>query len=161
MEGRSVGLRPYPPALRESNAMDFNALGLDAGSLAGSLETRLAAFGGSGFRQAVLPATDLAGHPGGVEAAVAALRGGGVGVQALAALTDFEGLTGLSHAYKVGIAQGLLRLCRQVGARLLVVSASTAAGAGQDMEAVARDLAKLATLAVPLGIRIAYRACAE
>ena len=141
--------------------MDFNCLGLDAGSLAGSLETRLAALGDSGFRQAVLPAEDLASHPGGIEAAVSALRGSGVGVQALAALADFEGQTGASHAYKVGIAQGLLRLCRQTGARLLIVSASTAAGAGQDPEAVARDLSKLATLAVPLGIRIAYRAGAE
>lgn len=141
--------------------MDFNSLGLDAGSLAGTLEARLEALGRFGFRQTVLSAADLASLPGGVEAAVAVLRGRGVSVQALAALADFEGLTGPSHAYKVGIAQGLLRLCRQTGARLLIVSASTAAGAGQDPEAVARDLSRLATLAVPLGIRIAYRARAD
>lgn len=141
--------------------MDFSALGLDVGSLAGSLETRLAALGRAGFRQLSLSAADLATHPGGAEAAVAALRASQVGVQALAALTDFEGLSGPSHAYKVGIAKALLRLCRQTGAGLLIVSASTAAGAGEDMEAVARDLSKLATLAVPLGIRIAYRACAD
>lgn len=141
--------------------MDFNALGLDAGSLAGSLETRLAALVRSGFRQTMLSAEDFACHLGGVEAAVAALRSSGVEAQALAALADFEGLSGPSHTYKVAIAQSLLRLCRQAGARLLIVSASTAAGAGEDMEAVARDLSKLATLAVPMGIRIAYRACPE
>lgn len=138
--------------------MDFNTLGLDAGSLAGSLETRLAAIGNVGFGQAILSAADLAEYPGSAEAVVAALRCSGIGVLALSALADFEGLKGASHDYKVGIAQGLLRLCRQIGARLLIVSASTAEGAGQDPEAVARDLSKLATLAVPMGIRIAYRA---
>jgi len=138
--------------------MDFNSLGLEGASLAGPLEARLQAMGRLGFRQAVLSAADLAGHPQGVEAAVAAVRRSGIQVLALSELEDFEGLLGPAHEYKVGIAQALLRLCRQVGARTLVVSASTAEGAGQDPEALARDLGKLATLGVPLGIRIAYRA---
>jgi len=137
--------------------MDFDSLALDTGSFAGGLEAKLAAMGGAGFRQLVLSAAELAGHPGGVEAAVVALSRSGRRVLALSGLADFEGLKGPAHAYKVGVAQSLLRLCRQAGSRMLIVVASTAQGAGRDPEAVARDLSKLATLAVPLGVRIAYR----
>jgi sugar phosphate isomerase/epimerase len=138
--------------------MDFNSLAVDGVSLSGALEPRLQALGDFGFRQAVLSAADLAGHPQGVAAAVAAVRRSGIEILALDELRDFEGLTGPSHDYKLRVAQGLLRLCRDAGARMLIVAASTVDGAGRDPEAVARDLGKLSTLAVPLGIRLAYRA---
>lgn len=137
--------------------MDFDSLGVEAAALAGPLEARLQAMGRLGFHRAVLNAEDLSGHSLGIEAAVRAVRQSGIRIPALTGLEDFEGLQGPSHDYKVHVAQDLLRLCRQLGAQMLVVSASTAAGGGQDPDGAARDLSKLATLAVPMGVRIAYR----
>lgn len=126
--------------------------------MAGPLEVRLRAAIGKGFRKLVFSASDLVNHPQGVDAAVALVRGSGVQVQALRQLQDFEGLSGPLHQYKANVAKGLLGLCRAVGAPMLLVSASTVPEAAADGERVARDLAKLATLAVPKGIDIAYQA---
>lgn len=138
--------------------MDFDSVALDTSAMAGPLEVRLGAAMASGFRQVVVSAADLVSHPRGVDEAVALVRHSGVRVQALRQLQDYEGLSGPLHQYKVNIAKGLLNLCRAAGAPLLLVTASTVAEAGEDAEHVARDLAKLATLAVPKGIDIAYQA---
>lgn len=137
--------------------MDFDSVALDASSMAGPLEARLHAAVSRGFRRMVFAASDLVGHPQGVEAAVALVRGAGVRVQALRQLSDFEGLEGPLHEYKVTVAKGLLGLCRAIGAPMLLVSASGVPEAAADPVRVARDLAKLATLAVPKGVDIAYQ----
>jgi sugar phosphate isomerase/epimerase len=49
-------------------------------------------------------------------------------------------------------------VCKAVGAPLLMVCSSTSAHASGDHALIARQLAKLATLAVPLGVRIGYEA---
>lgn len=141
--------------------MDFDSVALDTRAMAGPLEVRLQAAIDNGFRQLVFSAADLVNHPRGVDEAVALVRNSGVKVLALRQLQDFEGLSGALHQYKVNIAKGLLDLCRAIGAPMLLVTASTVAGEGEEDEAderVARDLAKLATLAVPKGIDIAYQA---
>ena len=52
----------------------------------------------------------------------------------------------------------MLGMCRALGSRVLLACSSTSAHATGDREALIRDLRKLALLAVPFGIRIAYEA---
>jgi sugar phosphate isomerase/epimerase len=52
----------------------------------------------------------------------------------------------------------MLRLCRALVARVLLVCSSTSKHATGETGALVRDLRKLATLALPLNIRIAYEA---
>jgi sugar phosphate isomerase/epimerase len=52
----------------------------------------------------------------------------------------------------------MLEMCAALGADLLLVCSSTSTHASGDPGVVARDLRKLAMLAVPLGIKVAYEA---
>lgn len=137
--------------------MIFGDFGMDTASLAGSLETKLAAVGRAGFPQVMISAGDVVGHPDGVAAGVRAVRASGLSVTGLEALRDFEGLDGRLHAYKVDIAKSMLDVCGRLGGRTLLVEASASTHAETDPDAIARDLSKLALLAIPLGIRIAYK----
>ena len=137
--------------------MNFNDFGIDSASMAGSLETRLAAASEAGFSQVMISATDIVGHPSNTEAAVRAILGSGLRVSGLEALRDFEGLTGKMHDYKVDVAKSMLVLCSRIGGRLLLTEASSSAHADVDPEKIARDLRKLSMLALPLGIRIAFK----
>jgi sugar phosphate isomerase/epimerase len=95
--------------------MIFSDFGMDTASLAGSLETKLAAVREAGFSQVMISAADVVGHPGGVAAGIAAVRASGLRVTGLEALRDFEGLGGQLHAYKVDIAKSLLDVCGELG----------------------------------------------
>ena len=130
--------------------------GMDTITLAGPLEARLAAMREAGFQQVMLGARDVVGHPGGVPAAVAAVRASGLRPTGFQVLRDFEGLSGHLHGYKVDIAKGMLQMCAALGSRVLLACSSTSPHASQDFDAIARDLRKLAMLALPLGIRVAY-----
>ena len=130
--------------------------GMDTITLAGELLAKLAAMRAAGFGQVMLKANDIVGHPGGVQAAVQVVRSSGLRVTGFQVLRDFEGLSGHLHDYKVDIAKGMLQMAHALGAPLLLVCSSTSQHASSDPEAIARDLRKLAMLAVPLGIRIAY-----
>jgi sugar phosphate isomerase/epimerase len=138
--------------------MSFADFGMDTASLAGTLECRLAAIRAAGFAQVTLSAADVVGHPHGTAAGVRAVRDSGLRVVGFEALRDFEGLDGQLHAYKVDVAKSMLALCREVGGDLLVVEATTSTHAHPDTERTVRDLNKLAMLATPLGIRIAFKA---
>ncbi|MFN0164676.1 MAG: sugar phosphate isomerase/epimerase family protein [Burkholderiales bacterium] len=131
---------------------------MDTITLAGPLSAKLAAVRRAGFTQIMLSARDIAGHPEGEDAAVAAVRASGLKVTGFQVLRDFEGLSGNLHDYKVDIAQAMLRMCRALGSDLLLVCSSTSTHATGDRDALARDLAKLALLAVPMNVRIAYEA---
>ena len=137
--------------------MNFTDFGMDTASLAGSLEAKLAAVRQAGFAQVMVSATDVVAHPGGVSAAARAIRDSGLRVTGYEALRDFEGLTGHLHAYKIDVAKGMLAVCGEIGARVLVVEASTSTHADPDPDVMAQDLRKLAVLAIPLGIRIAFK----
>ncbi|MFL6626906.1 MAG: sugar phosphate isomerase/epimerase family protein [Burkholderiaceae bacterium] len=132
--------------------------GMDTISLAGPLPAKLRAIREAGFSQVMLSARDLVGHAEGVEAAIAAVRDSGLRVTGFQVLRDFEGLSGRLHEYKVDIAKSMLELCAAVGAKVLLVCSSTSAHASADRDAIARDLRKLAMLAIPHGIRVAYEA---
>jgi sugar phosphate isomerase/epimerase len=146
-------------ALRASARAQQGAIddfGMDTISLAGPLEAKLAAVREAGFSQVMLSARDVVGHPQGLDAAVRVVRDSGLRVTGFQVLRDFEGLSGHLHAYKVDIAKSMLEMCRALGARVLLACSSTSAHASGEPDTIARDLRKLAMLAVPLGIRIAY-----
>jgi sugar phosphate isomerase/epimerase len=138
--------------------MNLNHFGMDTITLAGPLEAKLAAIRAAGFTQVMLNANDLAGHPGGAPAAIEAVRRSGLRVTGFQVLRDFEGLSGHLHAYKVDIAKAMLQMCHDLGARVLLVCSSTSSHATDDFDSLKKDLQKLAMLAVPYGIRIAYEA---
>jgi sugar phosphate isomerase/epimerase len=134
----------------------LDAFGMDTITLSGTLEAKLAAMKSAGFTQVMLMARDLVGHPEGVPGAVSAVRASGLRPTGFQVLRDFEGLSGHLHAYKVDIAKSMLEMCAATGSRVLLACSSTSRHASQDLDDLAADLRKLAMLAVPLGIRVAY-----
>ena len=134
----------------------IDGFGMDTITLAGPLEAKLAAMREAGFQQVMLSARDVVGHPGGLQAAVTAVRESGLRPTGFQVLRDFEGLSGHLHGYKVDIAKSMLEMCAALGSRVLLACSSTSRHASQDIDDIARDLRKLAMLAVPLGIQVAY-----
>jgi sugar phosphate isomerase/epimerase len=141
-----------PRSLRHA----IRGFGMDTITLAGPLEAKLDAMQQAGFSQVMLKANDLVGHPDGWQAAVRAVRRSGLRGTGFQVLRDFEGLDGHLHQYKVDVARMMLEMCAALGCRILLVCSSTSVHASQDLDVIARDLRKLAMLAVPHGIRIAY-----
>jgi len=137
------------------NIDDF---GMDTISLAGPLEAKLKAVREAGFTQIMLAAKDIVGHPDGMEAAVAAVRASGLRVTGFQVLRDFEGLSGHLHDYKMDIAKSMLDMCHALDCRLLLVCSSTSVHATGETAALVKDLRKLAMLAIPMNIKIAYEA---
>jgi len=137
------------------NIDDF---GMDTISLAGPLEAKLKAVRQAGFTQIMLAAKDIVGHPEGMEAAVAAVRASGLRVTGFQVLRDFEGLSGHLHDYKMDIAKSMLDMCHALDCRLLLVCSSTSVHATGETAALVKDLRKLAMLAIPMNIKIAYEA---
>jgi sugar phosphate isomerase/epimerase len=134
----------------------ISGFGMDTITFAGPLEAKLAAMKAAGFSQVMLKANDLVGHPGGLDAAVQAVKDSGLRGTGFQVLRDFEGLSGHLHHYKVDIAKSMLEMCAALGCKVLLACSSTSTHASQDLDHIARDLRKLAMLALPLGIRIAY-----
>jgi sugar phosphate isomerase/epimerase len=137
------------------NIDDF---GMDTITLAGPLEAKLKAVREAGFSQIMLAARDIVGHPDGLDAAVAAVRASGLRVTGFQVLRDFEGLTGHLHGYKIDIAKSMLEMCHALGCGLMLMCSSTSVHATGERDALVRDLRKLAMLAIPMNIRIAYEA---
>ncbi|WP_280151235.1 sugar phosphate isomerase/epimerase family protein [Piscinibacter sp. XHJ-5] len=135
------------------NTDDF---GIDTISLTGTLQTRLRAARDAGFTQIMLSARDVVGHDGGVDAAVRLVRASGLRVTGFQVLRDFEGLSGHLHDYKVDVAKSMLELCAALGSRVLLACSSTSTHASDDPAKMAADLRKLAMLALPLGVKVAY-----
>lgn len=134
----------------------LDGFGMDTITLAGPLEAKLAAMADAGFRQVMLSARDIVGHPGGVPAAVAAVQNSGLRPTGFQVLRDFEGLSGHLHDYKVDIARSMLEMCAALGSKVLLACSSTSRHASDDLDVIAADLRKLAMMAVPLGIKVAY-----
>ncbi|WP_066254518.1 sugar phosphate isomerase/epimerase family protein [Hydrogenophaga flava] len=145
-------MKPSHAAIVEA----ISGFGMDTITLAGPLEAKLAAMKAAGFSQVMLKANDINGHPGGIEAAVAAVKASGLRGTGFQVLRDFEGLSGHLHHYKIDIAKAMLEMCAALDCKVLLACSSTSAHATQGLDHLARDLRKLAMLALPLGIRIAY-----
>jgi sugar phosphate isomerase/epimerase len=139
-----------------SEHIDIGDFGMDTISLAGTLPQKLAAIRDAGFSQVMLMARDLVGHAEGLADAVRVVKESGLRVTGFQVLRDFEGLSGHLHEYKIDVAKSMLEMCHSVGAKVLLVCSSTSTHATSEPDALARDLRKLAMLALPLGIRIAY-----
>jgi len=134
----------------------LDGYGMDTITMAGPLEAKLAAMKGAGFSQVMLMARDLVGHPGGVKAAVRAVEESGLRPTGFQVLRDFEGLSGHLHSYKVDIAKSMLEMCAATGSKVLLACSSTSRHATDDLNLIAKDLKKLAMMAIPLGIKVAY-----
>jgi sugar phosphate isomerase/epimerase len=131
-------------------------IGMDTISLPGTLPMKLAAIRAAGFTQVMISAKDLASHVDGIPAAIETVRASGLKVTGFQVLRDFEGLSGNLHDYKVGVAKSMLEMCAALGSHVLLVCSSTSTHATGDPDVLARDLRKLAMLALPFGIRVAY-----
>ena len=134
----------------------LDGYGMDTITMAGPLEAKLEAMKGAGFSQVMLMARDLVGHPGGVKAAVKAVQESGLRPTGFQVLRDFEGLSGHLHSYKVDIAKSMLEMCAATGSKVLLACSSTSRHATEDLNLIAKDLKKLAMMAIPLGIKVAY-----
>lgn len=152
MSGRDRGT----VALFEAPLPNIGYLGMDTISLAGTLPAKLSAVREAGFSQIMLSARDVVGHSDGPDSAAKAVRESGLRVTGFQVLRDFEGLSGHLHEYKLDVAKSMLEMCKAVGAKVLLACSSTSAHASEDVDAMARDLRKLAMLALPLGIKVAY-----
>lgn len=138
--------------------MKIDQFGMDTITMAGPLEAKLAAIRAAGFSQVMLNARDVVGHAGGLAAAVDLVRKSGLRGTGFQVLRDFEGLEGGLHDYKVDIAKAMIEMCAALGCKVLLACSSTSTHASADPAVLARDLRKLATLAIPHGVRIAYEA---
>ena len=134
----------------------LDRFGMDTITLAGSLEAKLDAMVSAGFAQVMLSARDIVGHPGGLLSAVKVVEASGLRPTGFQVLRDFEGLSGHLHDYKVDIAKSMLEMCQALGSKVLLACSSTSRHATDDLDAIAKDLRKLAMLALPLGIKVAY-----
>lgn len=134
----------------------FRDFGMDTITLAGPLAAKLRAMREAGFGQVMLAARDLVGHPDGWRAAVAEVQASGLRVTGFQVLRDFEGLAGGLHDYKVDIARSMLQMCAALGSPVLLACSSTSPHASADRDHIARDLRKLAMMALPLGIKVAF-----
>jgi sugar phosphate isomerase/epimerase len=134
----------------------LDRFGMDTITLAGPLDAKLDAMVQAGFTQVMLSARDIVGHPGGVSAAVTAVDASGLRPTGFQVLRDFEGLSGHLHDYKVDIAKSMLEMCQALGSKVLLACSSTSRHASDDLDVIAKDLRKLAMLALPLGIKVAY-----
>jgi sugar phosphate isomerase/epimerase len=134
----------------------LDGFGMDTITMAGPLEAKLEAMKSVGFSQVMLMARDLVGHPGGVKAAVKAIENSGLRPTGFQVLRDFEGLSGHLHNYKVDIAKSMLEMCAATGGKVLLACSSTSRHATDDLDLIAKDLKKLAMMAIPLGIKVAY-----
>ena len=136
----------------------LDGFGMDTITMAGSLDAKLSAMQQAGFSQVMLMARDLVGHPGGVTEAVKVIHASGLRPTGFQVLRDFEGLSGHLHSYKVDIAKSMLEMCAATGSKVLLACSSTSRHATEDLDHIARDLRKLAMLALPLGIQVAFEA---
>jgi sugar phosphate isomerase/epimerase len=129
---------------------------MDTISLAGPLQAKLAAMREAGFTQVMLAARDLVGHPDGWQAAVREVQGSGLRVTGFQVLRDFEGLSGHLHDYKVDVARSMIEMAAALGSPVMLACSSTSVHATDDRDAIARDLRKLAMMALPFRIRVAF-----
>ncbi len=130
--------------------------GMDTITLAGPLAAKLRAIKQAGFSQVMMAARDIVGHADGWQAAVEEVKASGLRVTGYQVLRDFEGLSGHLHDYKVDIARSMIEMCAALGSPILLACSSTSRHATDDEAQIARDLRKLAMMALPHGIKVAF-----
>ena len=136
--------------------MDLSNFAVSTASLAGSFDNKLAAIKNAGFGSITLGSKDLIGHPQGIDGALDVLRQSELRVNSFQLLRDFGGYEGRFLEYKLNLAKTDLQLMGRIGTDLLLVCSSTSPHASGNVQSIVDDLATLASLASPLGIRIGY-----
>jgi len=137
---------------------NFDNFGMDTISMAGPLKAKLQAIKDAGFTQVMLLARDLVGHPEGWRAAVQEVKDSGLRVTGFQVLRDFEGLSGHLHDYKIDIAKSMLEMCHALDCHVMLACSSTSTHATGETKKLVQDLRKLAMLAIPMNIKIAFEA---
>jgi len=137
---------------------NIDNFGMDSISLAGPLKAKLKAIQAAGFTQVMLQARDLVGHADGWRAAVQEVKDSGLRVTGFQVLRDFEGLSGHLHDYKVVIAKSMLEMCHALDCHVMLACSSTSTHATGESQKLVQDLRKLAMLAIPMDIKIAFEA---
>jgi sugar phosphate isomerase/epimerase len=137
---------------------NIDNFGMDTISLAGPLKAKLGAIKAAGFTQVMLQARDLVGHADGWRAAVQEVKDSGLRVTGFQVLRDFEGLSGHLHDYKVDIAKSMLEMCHALDCHVMLACSSTSTHATGESKKLVQDLRKLAMLAIPMDIKIAFEA---
>jgi sugar phosphate isomerase/epimerase len=137
---------------------NIDNFGMDSISLAGPLKAKLNAIQAAGFTQVMLQARDLVGHADGWRAAVQEVKDSGLRVTGFQVLRDFEGLSGHLHDYKVDIAKSMLEMCHALDCHVMLACSSTSTHATGESKKLVQDLRKLAMLAIPMNIKIAFEA---
>ncbi len=137
---------------------NFDNFGMDTISLAGPLKAKLNAIRNAGFSQVMLQARDLVGHAYGWRAAVQEVKDSCLRVTGFQVLRDFEGLSGHLHDYKVDIAKSMLEMCHALDCHVMLACSSTSTHATGESKKLVMDLRKLAMLAIPMDIKIAFEA---
>jgi sugar phosphate isomerase/epimerase len=137
---------------------NIDNFGMDTISLAGPLKAKLNAIQAAGFTQVMLQARDLVGHADGWRAAVHEVKESGLRVTGFQVLRGFEGLSGHLHDYKVDIAKSMLEMCHALDCHVMLACSSTSTHATGDTKKLVQDLRKLAMLAIPMDIKIAFEA---
>jgi sugar phosphate isomerase/epimerase len=137
---------------------NIDNFGMDTISFAGPLKAKLDAMRAAGFTQVMLLARDLVSHPDGWRAAVQEVKDSGLRVTGFQVLRDFEGLSGHLHDYKIDIAKSMLEMCQALDCRVMLACSSTSTHATGERSKLVQDLRKLAMLAIPKNIKIAFEA---
>ena len=133
-------------------------LAISTASVAGLLKPKLTAIADAGFEAIALVESDLLSSPYSAEYAGALLRELGLQCIAFDALRDFEGLAGEEHALAIQRAEFKFDLMQDVGAELLIVTASGRRDAVSNERTIVADLRALGDRAAARGLRIAYQA---
>ena len=139
------------------NSANINDFAVESSSLAGALPAKLSAVRAAGFSQITLCAQDIATHPDGVDAGVAAVLASGLRVSGFRTAVNFEGVSGPVHAYKLDVAKAMLSMCHALQCRLLVLPSSTLMQNTGNTTTLVHDLRQLAMLAIPMAIKVAYQ----
>jgi sugar phosphate isomerase/epimerase len=84
------------------------------------------------------------------------VKDSGLRVTGFQVLRGFEGLSGHLHDYKIDIAKSMLEMCHALGCGVMLACSSTSTHATGEASAIVKDLRKLAMLAIPMNIKIAF-----
>lgn len=143
--------------MRRSAVARTNDIAIDITTLSGSFTGRLRAVESAGFFRVLLSSKDLVNHPQGVAQAVNDLKALRLEVVALRGLNDCNASTPEHRRFKAEMARATLDLCNAVQAPLFLAPyhddfTSEQSQSHQRIE----DLRRLALLAIPRNVRIAY-----
>ncbi len=128
--------------------------------MGGALEGKLAAAAKAGFRAVELFENDLTFFNGTPRDARRMASDLGLEIIALQPFRDFEAMPEPARRRNLERAKRKLDLIRELGVELLCLCSNVSLEAIDDLDRAAADLAELADLARPAGVRIGYEALA-